>query len=293
MNRTPVVTRKASKYWLQAGVQAAELDLGAHFRDPDGDTLIYEAATSDGSVVAGTVEGGLLVLEPLSAGSAVVEVTAADSDGLEAKLAVPVTVARAPDPDGYQIELIFGDGFTEAEEAEIRRAATRWMELVTADLPEVPIDRAGFCRDLRGVRLVGRIDDVVIGVSVEAEGRARLASASACARRESGLPFMGDVRFNRDYFPPDRHQTGSGSMYTVALHEIGHVLGIGTVWRDILREPTKGGVVLDTHFPGPLAVEAFNEAGGRPYAGGKVPVETYTRWGPNIHCGGACWMAKS
>ena len=59
-------------------------------------------------------------------------------------------------------------------------------------------------------------------------------------------------------------------------HEFAHVLGIGSgfEWRDWLVDPTpEDGPSLDTHFLGPLAVEAFNEAGGMLYAGEKVPVE--------------------
>ena len=280
-NRTPTVVKEVPRHWLQAGVRSAVVDLGAYFSDPDGDTLVHEAGSSDAGVVAARVRGGVLVLEPLSEGSAVVEVTAADPGGLEAVLAVPVTVARAPDPEGYRIELIFGDGFTEAEEAEIRRAGARWEEVLAADAPDVPVDRTGFCReDLEGVRMVGSIDDVVIGVSVELDDPDRLASAGPCVVRESGLPVMGDIRFNRWYWEPDSLVVGSLSMYTVALHEIGHVLGIGTTWRDRLREPTLNEeVARDTHFPGPLAVEAFNEAGGWAYRGGKVPVENVSRWG--------------
>ncbi|WP_419941105.1 leucine-rich repeat domain-containing protein [Candidatus Palauibacter sp.] len=280
-NRTPVVSARVPLHWLEAGVGSAEVDLGAYFSDPDGDTLVHEAGSSDAGVVDARVDGGALVLEPLSEGSAVVEVTAADPGGLRAALAVPVTVAPAPDPEGYQIELIFGDGFTEAEEADIRRAAARWMEMITGDVPDVPIDRAGFCRvDLQRVRTVGRIDDVVIGVFVQEENVARLASAASCVVRESGLPAMGHVRFNRSYFGPDSPL----DMYHVMLHEIGHVLGIGGIaWRDMLREPWLGDVPRDPHFTGPLAVEAFNEAGGWAYAGGKVPVENHRPWGPNVH----------
>ena len=69
-------------------------------------------------------------------------------------------------------------------------------------------------------------------------------------------------------------------MYQVALHEMGHVLGIGSpLWGEMLRGKTGP----DTHFPGPKAVAAFNEAGGVPYTGGKVPVDTGVSVSRNFH----------
>ncbi|WP_420632537.1 Ig-like domain-containing protein [Candidatus Palauibacter sp.] len=279
VNRSPTVTGAVPVHWLQAGVATAEVEMAGHFRDPDGDSLSFLAVSSDPVVVAGRVEGGVLELEPLAEGSAAVEVTARDPGGLRATLVIPVTVARAPDPDGYQIDLIFWEGtieaerFTEAEKASLRRAAARWEEVVTGDLPDVPAD-VEYCLDPG--RIVGKIDDVVINVSISDAGRINsIGQAGRCAIRESGLALMGILWLNRNYYGPDAPETGPNSMYEVALHEMGHVLGIGSnKWDDMLREKTRDrDVPLDTHFPGPLAVEAFNEAGGRPYAGGKVPVD--------------------
>ncbi|MDE2663881.1 MAG: Ig-like domain-containing protein [Gemmatimonadota bacterium] len=269
-NRPPAVTEEIPEHWMTAGGRTAEVDLGDHFSDADGDTLVHGVRTNDAAVATATIEDGVLVLTPLTEGSAVIEVTAQDPAGLRAVLEVRVTVAPPPDPTGYDIELIFDDGFTPAEEREIRRAAARWEEVVTGDLPAVPVDHTGlFCRDSQGRRLVGAVDDVLIKFSVQPENRVRLASAAGCVERESGLPLIETVRFNRRYFGPDTQY----DVYSTALHEIGHNLGIGSrPWLDILQGKT-GDEPLDTHFPGPLAVEAFNEAGGRPYTGRKVPVE--------------------
>jgi hypothetical protein len=55
---------------------------------------------------------------------------------------------------------------------------------------------------------------------------------------------------------------------------MGHVLGIGTLWSQLglLADPSLSGGT-DPHFTGPLAITAFNNAGGGSYAGQKVPVE--------------------
>ncbi|WP_419859188.1 hypothetical protein [Candidatus Palauibacter irciniicola] len=63
--------------------------------------------------------------------------------------------------------------------------------------------------------------------------------------------------------------------YEVMLHELGHVFGIGTYWYSgdvrLVNVPSDTRRV-DTHFPGPNAVAAFDAAGGSGYTGGKVPV---------------------
>lgn len=63
--------------------------------------------------------------------------------------------------------------------------------------------------------------------------------------------------------------------YEVMLHELGHVFGIGTYWYggdvQVVNLPSSARRV-DTHFPGPNAVAAFDAAGGSGYSGGKVPV---------------------
>ena len=66
-----------------------------------------------------------------------------------------------------------------------------------------------------------------------------------------------------------------GSLEETILHEMGHVLGIGTIWDrlGLLRNPASDTEAPDTHFSGRLAIDAFNEAGGTGYRGAKVPVE--------------------
>ena len=59
----------------------------------------------------------------------------------------------------------------------------------------------------------------------------------------------------------------------VVLHELGHALGFGTAWTEkLLKESSASNPEADTHFAGPLAIKAFNEAGGEDYEGNKVPV---------------------
>jgi hypothetical protein len=68
----------------------------------------------------------------------------------------------------------------------------------------------------------------------------------------------------------------AGVLTDVILHEMGHVVGFGTLWPrfpGLLTDPSQLGG-LDPHFTGAGAIAAFNGAGGTAYvAGQKVPVE--------------------
>ena len=64
----------------------------SHFRDPNGDPLTYAAGSSNAAVVLAVVSGGEFGIVALSAGSAVVTVTASDPGGLTAQLSFRVTV---------------------------------------------------------------------------------------------------------------------------------------------------------------------------------------------------------
>ena len=67
---------------------------------------------------------------------------------------------------------------------------------------------------------------------------------------------------------------------SVILHEMAHALGFSATahrWKHYLRGRRKydriGDEIPDTHFLGPLAIAAFDDAGGADYAGAKTPVE--------------------
>ena len=264
-NRTPVIRSVIPAHRLQVGGPAADLALDDYFGDPDGDSLVYEAESGDPGVAGARIEGGTLWLEPGAVDTTEIEVTATDPDGLRAVQSFRAWVVPAPDPGAFNIELIFGPGFTEEARAEIRRAAERWMEVVVGDLPDVPVDGTGpeYCTNRAPTpRLTGAVDDLLIYMHMRPGDGNSLGLANQCSRREaSGLAVLGANWFSGVFHSPPHNY----SFYETALHEIGHVLGIG-YW-EIKDRGT------DPHFPGPLAIAAFDAAGGEGYTGGKVPVE--------------------
>ena len=171
---------------------------------------------------------------------------------------------------------------TRAREAAFRRAAARWMRILApTELPDSREPRTWTCGDdPRFDRYVETIDDVmIVAAADEIDGPGgTLARAGACWWRAGTLmPLYGRMEFDvADLQRLERR----GTLEDVVLHEMGHVLGIGTMWSrlGLLRDPASETEAPDTHFTGPLAIEAFDEAGGTGYRGAKVPVEN--RGGP-------------
>jgi hypothetical protein len=115
------------------------------------------------------------------------------------------------------------------------------------------------------------VDDVLIFVEItDIDGPGRvLGSAGPCYIRISNfLPIVGSVHLDAaDLAVMEQN----GTLDDVVLHEIGHVLGIGTLWRRM--NLLAGADGIDPFFTGADARSAFDAAGGVTYDGSKVPVE--------------------
>ena len=178
---------------------------------------------------------------------------------------------------GFDIGLRFVSMPTPSQLQTFSNAATRWETVITGDLAAQPLNfTAGSCNSPSAINET--VDDVIIVVRLEPiDGVGQvLGSAGPCAVRAgpSFIPAAGSMRFDT----ADLANLESGGNFgNVILHEMGHVLGIGTIWSNKgflqLISPTTG-TGLDTHFNGPLAVAAFNGLSVTPYTlGNKVPVE--------------------
>ncbi len=277
-NLAPVAVLEIRWYRLRGGEEAETVDLSLHFRDPDGEELLYGVVSDNPDIATVTVAGSQLTVSPGSAGSATVSVSAADPGGLEAGLSFPVSV-RAPIAGSFDMDVVVVGSPTEGQRAAIAEAADWWMAILAEmELPDVPLvgeAQLGCSGTFTEEEIGGAIDDLLVVASVQTlDGPGGiLAGARPCSVREgSMLPFLGIVQFDKDDMASFE---GSSDLIELIVHEIGHVLGIGTIWPDfgLLREPSLQSPGADTHFAGPLAIAAFNEAGGDSYTDAKVPVE--------------------
>ena len=204
----------------------------------------------------------------------------------------------------FNIDIVFVDesNFTEAEKAIIQRAARRWEEVIVGDLPDVDYSnepkewQEWYDESLEAKIVVNDvIDDVRIFINdVDLgdngpDGRGGSVGSSLRTRYDEvkktwiwGLPEIGAVMINNNTSgrytlnklrnPDEHYEYYEGHFLHLVIHEIGHVLGIGS-WYGLLNTDA------DPHFTGPLAIKAFDQAGGTNYKGAKVPVEEGGWWG--------------
>jgi hypothetical protein len=170
-----------------------------------------------------------------------------------------ITPSAVGNPGEFQIDLRFlDDAFTLAQRESIMQAARRWEQVIVGDVPDIVTD-------------VGLTDDLVVDIasgSIDGSGGVLATASSKYLRPTTLLPARGIVTFDSaDLLTLEN----SGRLFNAALHEFGHVLGIGTIWDQValLREAPNGG----SGFVGSTAVIEFNRAFGTNLS--FVPVE----WG--------------
>ena len=167
----------------------------------------------------------------------------------------------------FDIELVFLADFTETQKNVLRYVTRRWMSVISEDLPDYEFTQgwSGTCGGQPYEIPAGeRIDDLRIYVGRFDDGGATGFRTGyggpSLLRQETHLPVLGCMAFDLK----------RANLLITGLHEIGHVLGFGPIWGNLGFKQDPDG---DTHFNGPLAIAAFDEAGGSDYTGAKVPVQ--------------------
>jgi hypothetical protein len=169
------------------------------------------------------------------------------------------TAAKAKAP--FTITVVFLGGLNTAQKNAFKKAAKRWSKVIVGDLPKVVI--AGQV-----------IDDVLIeasGVPIDGPGgilgqagpthlRPGTAGASAF------IPAKGRMQFDTDDLAS---MQANGTLNDVITHEMGHVLGIGTIWS--IKGVLSGSGTLNPTFTGKAAKKEYGKLKGT--ASTPVPVE--------------------
>ena len=178
----------------------------------------------------------------------------------------------------YDVEIRFITAPTAGQRAAFDSAEAKWERILYGNLPSQPtgILPPGWCGGSEPAINNETVDDLRIYADftmMDGPGGI-LGRAGWCfTRAGSLLPHLGVMFFDIDDVAALEL---AGELDEVILHEMGHVLGVGTIWDALgfleLPSDTAPALPLDTHFDGPLAITAFNDLGGSSYALNKVPV---------------------
>ncbi|MCA9172661.1 MAG: hypothetical protein KDB23_33580, partial [Planctomycetales bacterium] len=159
---------------------------------------------------------------------------------------------------GYQIQVIFPDStLTTSQKAIFTQAANRWSELIIGDIPDVNVSGYGLVDDLVIEATAPSIDGVngILG-----------SAGPSSLRSGSYLPAYGTMRFDSADI---NALENNGQLLNVILHEMGHVIGIGTIWS--YKGVLTGAGTSDPRYTGANAVAEYNSIFG--LSASSIPVE--------------------
>jgi len=163
----------------------------------------------------------------------------------------------------FTIEVRFLGGLTEGQKSAFRLAANRWSNAIVGDLPSVLVDGEV-------------VDDVLIlaqGATIDGVGNILGQAGPSFLRPPNAgaaafLPAKGEMTFDSSDLAD---MEANGTLNDVITHEMGHVLGIGTVWTH--KRLLRGTGRANPTFTGPEAMQEYgNLVGAAPR---RVPVENH------------------
>ena len=178
-----------------------------------------------------------------------------------AEISAEAAAATAAVVSPFTITVRFRGGLTQSQKNAFKAAADRWSRIIVGDLPSVNVDGEV-------------IDDVLIeaqGSNIDGPGgilgqagptHVRPASAGASAF----LPVKGVMAFDKADLASMEQD---GTLSDVITHEMGHVLGIGTIWES--KGLIQNAGTSNPTFTGAGAMEEFGRL--KNAAPKPVPVE--------------------
>ena len=183
--------------------------------------------------------------------------------------------APPPPASEFRIEVRFLGGLTRSQQDVFMGAAGRWSRIIVGDLPAVRLPSGEVIDDLV-INARGAFIDGVNGVL----GRAGPISL----RNRSLLPFTGMMEFDTADLA---RMEMDGTLENVIVHEMGHVLGIGSLWAAGFFNLVRGAGGRNPLYVGANAAREFAALLGEPQPRA-VPVEN--EGGPGT--AGAHWRER-
>lgn len=191
----------------------------------------------------------------------------------------PVTFTATGSTSTFNIDIVYlGAAPTSAQQNAFTSAVNKWQSIITGDVADANANLGANDCQFGEPAFNGTIDDLRIYVKVEAiDGAGQvLGSAGPCHQRNGSLlPATGTMRFDSADLA---NLETSGQLETVILHEMGHVLGVGTLWARSpdLPDLIVGSGGVNPYFNGVQANARFDDpsVGGAAYVGSAgVPIE--------------------
>ncbi|MCY2990686.1 MAG: hypothetical protein NTY19_22830, partial [Planctomycetota bacterium] len=251
-------------------VQLVALDAQRHLVSNYSGTVNVSSSDTNATLPASvTFKNGYasLAVTFTTVGSQTLTVTDSANSSLSGQ--ATTNVGSTPPTTGeFNIDLNF-TGMTASEQQIARQAAARWEAVIVGDLPAV---------NYHG----GTIDDVLINIglqNMDGSGGILGEGGPDAVRAGDGLPYLGTITIDTADVAMLERQ---GELLNVLTHEIGHVLGLGTVWDS---KGLVGGTSSNPLFIGPQATAAYNAVFGTQATG--VPLESNGRPGDGTF--GAHW----
>ncbi len=152
---------------------------------------------------------------------------------------------------------------TPSQQAVFEDAANRWEEIIIGDVPDVVVPD------------FGPVDDIVIDASaplIDGQGDILGQAGPTVFREGSFLPARGIMEFDSADI---EFLEAEGQLDEVILHEMAHVIGFGTIWRDL--DLLTDVLSPNSRIVGARATAEYNEIFGVSESG--IPVEA-KREGP-------------
>lgn len=265
----------------QAGLSSAPISTppGVRITDEFGNGVGNVPVTFSPGANSGSVTGGVVLTDPATGtafvgnwvlGTNATQTLLASSTRLPNKT---ITFSATAVTSQYNIDVRFiGDGGTQQQRDAFTRAAAKWRRIIVGHVHTTPLNApAGDC-DTWIPAINETVSDLVIFARIRPiDGVGKiLAQAGPCAvSTSSNLSLYGLMEFDQDDMPG---LIANGTIDDVVLHEMGHVLGIGTLW-NFRRNLLTGSGSTDPFFSGVRARAEFANLPGSFYTGTSVPVE--------------------